>query len=265
MKASPECCKLVVLYGIGGLSDVGRHAILAALEKNEPTIDKITVITEYPEKLDEKNWECNCPGGHTNPFEDPKLAMRLEMVKIDTWKNKDQPNLSNHFEGASAVVSCLGHRQPGWKYKELIKKGLIAYDGNKQVIVAMEEAKVDRVVTISSFGINGDKDWPHWAGKLMKLFFRTFMRKSRKDLEKMENAYTASSLDYLFVRPVGIGEEVVPVGEYYLQEPGNKNKEEMVGGNMAKMDVARFMVDEAVHPTLHKCSKTVGSKPGTPM
>ena len=59
------------------------------------------------------------------------------------------------------------------------------------------------------------------------------------------------------------GEDVVPVGKYYLQEPGNKNV--VVGGNMAKMDVARFMVDQAVNPTFHRTSKTVGAEPGTPM
>ena len=96
-------------------SDVGRHAILAALEN--PIVDKITVITEYPELLNEKNWECNCsPEGHTNPFNGPEASSKLELVKIDTdtWK-KEQPNLSQHFVGANGVISCLGHRQPGWK------------------------------------------------------------------------------------------------------------------------------------------------------
>ena len=89
------------------------------------------------------------------------------------------------------------------------------------------------------------------------------MRKSGKDLKKMEDAYIQSSLDYLFVKPVGIGEEIVPTGMYYLQEPGNKK--DMVGGNMGKLDAARFMIDEAANPTLHRCSQTVGAKPGTPM
>jgi len=265
---------LVILYGIGGLSDVGRHAILAALEK--PSIDKVTVITEYPEKLDEENWECNCPGGHTNPFSLPDASQRLEMVKVDTWKNEQQ-GLANHFVGAEGVVSCLGHRQPGWKYKELKERGLIAYEGSKQVISAMEEANVSRVVAISSFGLKrGDKSlWPHWASKLMGLFFATGMRRARKDLIRMEDAYTGSSLDYLLVKPVGIGEEVVPSGRYYLQEPGKKKvhdvasgtviEGDVVGGNMAKMDVARFMVDEACNPTLHRSSQVVGAKPGTPM
>jgi len=236
---------------------------LAALEsrKEPPIIEKITVITEHPEKLNEKNWDSgSCPDGHTNPFDDPENASRLKMVKIDTWKD-ELPNLSEHFVGASAVVSCLGHRQPGWKYPELKKRGLVAYDGNRRVIAAMEEANVERVVTISSFAINGDRSWPHPASKFMACLFKTFMRKARKDLEAMEDAYVRSSLDYLIVRPVGIGEDVVETGRYYLQVPG----EDAVGGNMAKMDAARFMIDEAVRPTLHRCSQTVGSKHGTPM
>eukprot|EP01083_Nonionella_stella_P032086 87806_1 len=104
--------------------------------------------------------------------------------------------------------------------------------------------------------------------------YSTFQRKAKKDLMAMENAYSQSSLDYLLVKPVGIGEDVVPVGRYYLQEYGKKKArdvangeiiDDIVGGNMAKMDVARFMVDEAVNPTLHKTSQTVGAKPGTPM
>jgi len=258
-QSAATCRKLVVLYGIGGLSDIGRHAILAALEKQ---VEHITVITEYPDMLDDENWECGCTNGHTNPFNDEAHASKLTMVKIDSWKN-EHPNLSEHFHEADAVISCLGHRQPGWKNKELINKGLVASDGNKQVIRAMEEANdVSRVVTISSFGLNrGDKAWPHWASKLMRLFFLTFMRKARKDLQAMEKLFYESSLDYLIVKPVGIGEDVVPAGKYFVQEPG----EEAVGGNMAKIDVARFMVDEAIQPTIVRGSKVVGSAPGTPM
>jgi len=223
--------------------------------------------------LDLKNWECNCTGDHTNPFNDPDSASKLELVEIDTWKN-EHPELTKHFVGAVGVVSCLGHRQPGWKNPDLKRRGLVAHDGNKQVIKAMMEAKVDRVVVISSIAINGDKSWPHWASKVMGCLFSTFQRSAAKDLIGMEAAYTESPLDYLFVRPVGIGEEVVPTGHYYLQQPGEKKSLDVtsgtiidgeVGGNMAKIDVARFMVDEAIRPTLHRTSQTVGAKPGTPI
>ena len=252
---------IIILFGIGGLSDVGRHAVLAAAENK--SVERITVITEYPEKLNEKNWDCNClPDGHTNPFDVTDIALKLKLVKVDSWK-EEQIDLSKHFQGATAVISALGHRQPGWKYPELIQRGLVAYVGNKQIVKAMEEAKVDRAVVISSFGLRTDKEraWPHWARKFMAFLFSTFMRKARNDLEAMERLYEASSLDYLIVRPVGIGEDKVPVGQYYLQEPN----EDAVGGNMAKMDVAKFMVDQAINASLHRTSKVVGSKPGSPM
>jgi len=257
---SPAQRSLVILYGIGGLSDVGRHAILAALEK--PEVSKITVITEHPEKLDEKNWDSY--GEKTNPFNNPEFSPRLAMVKVEgSWK-KPQDNLADHFQGADAVISCLGHRQPGIQNKELLKKGLVAFDGNKQVIRAMQEAKVDRAVVITSMGLRGDDGaWKHFAAGILKAMFKTVARKARKDLEAMENLYVQSQLDYLFVRPVGISEDCKPAGKYFIQEPGNKK--EVVCANMAKIDVARFMVDQAIDPTFHKTTKTVGGEPGTPM
>ena len=275
---SSTSCKLVVTYGIGGLSDVGRHAILAALKN--VLIDKITVITKHSEQLNETDWNWSFPSDHTlpgkytNPFNDPKLASRLEMVSIDSW-TKEQPDLARFFVGAAGVVSCLGHRQPGWKNKELITRGLIAYDGNKKVIAAMSEAKVSRVVVITSVALMGDKSWSHWASKVMGCLFKTFQRKAGTDLIKMEAAYVDSTLDYLFVRPVGMGETQIPVGRYYLQVPGNNKSinvysggeivDGIVGGNMAKWDVARFMVNKVIQTTLHRKSQVVGSKPGTPM
>jgi len=70
--------------------------------RNEPpTIEKITVITEYPEKLNEKNWDSGSPSRrtHSNPFDDPRNASRLEMVEIDAWKRTIDRDLSEHFRG----------------------------------------------------------------------------------------------------------------------------------------------------------------------
>jgi len=245
---------LAVLYGIGGLSDVGRHAILAAVEQN---ISKVTVITEYPELLDEPNWECGCEKQHTNPVNQYGKD-RIKVVPIDSWK-KPQIDLAQHLKGVDAVVSCLGHRQPGWKYPELIQKGLIAAAGNKQVIHAMRETNIKRAVVMSSVGIQ--EDWPpmefHWGGKIMQWLFKGPCKKSFKDLNEMEVAYKESELDYLFIRPVGIGEDVLPEGKWVIQQEKHKDT---VGMNMAKMDVARYMVQEALSPTKHKTAVVIGNE-----
>jgi hypothetical protein len=251
--------RLVILYGIGGLSDVGRHAILAALE--QPTVSHITVITEYPELLNEKRWECGCETPHTNPAIDH--PDKVTVVGIDSWKTNNHVELlKTNMNGATAVISCLGHRQPGWINKNLTKKGIIAAVGNKQVIEAMQATEgLNRAVVISSVGI--EEDWPpmefHWAGKLMKWLFQGPSKQTFRDLSAMELAYKgATDIDYLFVRPTGISEEVVPVNKWFVQK---QKGEDAVGFNMAKMDVARFMVQEALQPTRHKVGVVIGSEP----
>lgn len=264
--------RLVILYGIGGLSDVGRHAILAALE--QPTVEHVTVITEYPELLDLSNWECSCPGGHSHPAKDH--PDRVTVVPLwgddddDDKKNPRQPyswqnpppNLSQHFQGADAVISCLGHRQPGHLHPELIKKGLIAHDGTKQVLQAMKEANLSRIILCSSVGVEEDKP-PiefHWAGKILALMFKTNSKRAFQDLTRMEMAVKEEALwlDYVLVRPVGLGEEVVPVNQYFVQQEKGKD---VLGINMAKLDCARFMVHEALNPTYHRRGVVVGSEP----
>ena len=133
--ASAAAKRLVVLYGIGGLSDVGRHAILAALES--PSVAQVTVITEYPDLLNEKQWECGCTPPHTNPAIDhPDKVKVVELTSAWNTAGNHVELLKQHMQGADAVISCLGHRQPGWKNKELKERGIVSAVGNQQVIEA---------------------------------------------------------------------------------------------------------------------------------
>jgi NAD(P)H-binding len=289
---------LVVLYGIGGLSDVGRHAILAALEPPyADRISKITVVTEYPELLDEHNWECGCDGGHpTNPSK--THADKVEIVPIDgSWndetKNYGQTVLEPLFRDIMsggiggdgneelAVISCLGHRQPGWKYKNLITRGLVANSGSKQLLDALQkttttttkknqekseesENKPIRTVVISSVGIQ--EDWPPFEStwpfkKIMSYLLKGPAKLAAQDLTDMETQFhktTPDDIDYLFVRPVGISEDARPEGEWTIQK--EKYKDTNFEINMAKMDVARFMVSQIVQPTYHRKGVVIGGK-----
>ena len=67
----------------------------------------------------------------------------------------------------------------------------------------------------------------------------------------------AHKIDYLLIRPTGLGEEVVPVGKAYIQE---KKGMDVVGLELAKLDCARYMVQEALNPT-RSGSIVVGSQP----
>jgi hypothetical protein len=238
--------RIVILYGTGGLSDVGRHAVQAALERSD--VESIKVLTQHPQLLNESSWKCGCKKPHEFSEQD---RQRFEVIPVKSW-NDD--NLGSHFAGATAVVSCLGNRQHfigGWDSNE----------GNQAVIQAMKANKITRAVVISSSGV--EEDWPpmefFWGGKIILAFlFLTIGRQAFHDLTMMERAYRASDLDYLLVRPVGIGEDVVPVGEWYLQKEKYKD---VLSCNMAKLDLARYMVEEAINPSKHAEAVVVGAKP----
>ena len=72
----------------------------------------------------------------------------------------------------------------------------------------------------------------------------------------MERSYRDSGLDYLLVRPVGIGEDVIPTNQWKIQT--EKYKDTNLDGNMAKLDVARFMVNEVIEPSRHEDAVVIG-------
>jgi NAD(P)H-binding len=257
--------RLVVLYGKGGLSDIGRHVVQAALEQSQVT--NIKVLTEYPEMLEESNWKCGCPEPHSFSELDRE---RFQVVPIQSWKtamnNIDNDNndksISACFEGATAVISCVGNRQPfigGWN----------AHAASQVVVKAMNKAQVKRVVSISSAGVQDD--WPPIESFKPGMYILSFMfvmpgmsRYAYHDLTAMEQEYEKHSkdLDYLLVRPYGLGEDVRPMNKWWIQK---KKFDDVIGINLAKLDCARFMVQEALYPTLHNQAVVIGGDPDAPI
>jgi hypothetical protein len=235
---------VAVLFGKGGLGDVGRHAVLAALEREN--VSTVKVLSQNIETLEEKNWKCGCPEDHEFTEEQRN---RLELVSIkDNWKD-----ISMHLSGVDAVVSCLGTRQP-------FLGGRCATRGSKAVAHAMKNHGISRVVSITSMGLN--EDYPsmefHWAGKIMDGIFATVSRREANDLKGSEKVYRESDLDYLLVRPMGLAEDLAPSNEWFVQKQKHKD---VVGTNISKMDCGRFMVEEALNPTRHRMAVVVGGDP----
>lgn len=247
--------RLVVLYGVGGLSDVGRHAILAALERDD--VEHVTVLTRHPQLiLEESKWNCACPEPHI--FSETDKG-RMTIVPVQSWKDDD---IVSHFHTATAVITALGNRQPFFGHYE-------AADGNDAVLHAIQELHktsknndLKRVVICSSVGI--EEDWPplefFTMGRVaLSTMFLTCSKRNFKDLTTMERQYKAtdeSSIDYLIVRPVGLGEEIKPVNAWVIQKKKHVDK---LGFDMAKLDCARYMVEEAIHPTRHRDAVVIGA------
>lgn len=98
----------------------------------------------------------------------------------------------------------------------------------------------------------------HWAGKIMDGLFATICRREAKDLIGSENIYKDSDVDYLLVRPMGLAEDKVPNGEWFIQKEKHKD---VIGTQIAKMDVGSFLVEEALNPSRHGTAVVVGSDP----
>ena len=99
----------------------------------------------------------------------------------------------------------------------------------------------------------------HFAGKVMDAMFSTICRREANDLLGSEQVYKESkNLDFLLVRPVGLAEDAVPSGEWFIQKEKHKD---VVGTNIAKMDCGRFVVQEALNPTLHRTAVVIGGDP----
>lgn len=262
--------RLVILYGVGALSDVGRHAILAALERSNDVVEKVTVLTKHPDMLMDANWNCGCEEPHKYKENESK-DKRVQIIPIQNWK-KDGDKITQHMEDATAVISCLGNRNPTVGHWD-------SATGNQAVIDAITKRNSkssdstnnnrrlnNRVVALSSVGI--EEDWPPMetfkpGQYILSFLFMSFGYGAFRDLTKMERLYKATTekdIDYLFVRPVGIGEDVEPVNKWVLQK---KKYDDTIGFNMAKLDVARYMVQEAINPTRHREAVIIGSEPET--
>jgi hypothetical protein len=261
---------LVVLYGVGGLSDVGRHAILAGLERSKDEVSHITVITKHPELLKEENWNCGCENQpHTFSAEDEE---RITIVTIDKDKSWNDCDLSSYLTKSkdgtmltTTIISCIGNRQPFIGHWD-------SADGNGALLRAIDSVRKEnsnstapfRVVILTACGIN--EDWPafefFWLGRVATaVIFMMLARKMYFDLKAMELLYQKSSpntVDYLLVRPVGISEDVIPINSWMLQKEKYKHP---LGFEMAKLDVARYMVEEALVPTRSRSSVVIGADP----
>ena len=89
--------------------------------------------------------------------------------------------------------------------------------GARQIVDAMQQANVSRLVVLSSMGIGDD----YLPTNCMKCFWGCLLTcvwpSTRRDLEQMEAIVTESDLDYLLVRPMGVDPGELPrnlVAEY---------------------------------------------------
>jgi hypothetical protein len=246
-----EPITLLIIYSSGDLGDVGRHAVAAALEFPPAVVRQVRALSTNIKALEKRQWKCGCEEQHSVTESD-----RLQLIQADCTTS----NLDPYMEGVSAVISCLGNRRP-------FHDDCVAKQGTQGIVQAVLRQRVTpRLVMLSSVGIA--EDWPpmEWSreGQRLQGFFRTICWMQYQDLSGAElaiqqGAMTNKEFNFLIVRSTLLEETTTPVGGWYVQVA--KHKDHPPCPEFAKMDCARFMVQEAITPSIRRRAVVVGGVP----
>ena len=247
---------LVVVFGVkGGLSDVGKYAVKHALRHNGDWTVRLIALSGGQAEGYETLATVD-PGKDTGPAikrdqrELKDIITAAEVLKIDIKASTAQQQLEDAFQQADVVVSAIGSRENSLpRYLNL---------GVSKITQTMKAKNVPRLIQLSSMGIGEDFVPIQVIRVFWAVLLRTFFRTVHKDLKAMEATVHASDVDFVLVRPAGIPPDSPPKGTWQLLK--SKEDRKPVGFVISKSDVALFMIEEAIHPTLHKTAVTIAPK-----
>jgi nucleoside-diphosphate-sugar epimerase len=174
-------------------------------------------------------------------------------VMVEAGSDDAQEALEGAFAGVDAIVVAIGNREP-WMPRTLAL-------GMADIREAAVACKVPRLVVLSSFGLSGDPLPWKWIRYGWALMLATVSSGAWQDLVAMESLVldNGGSLDVLIVRPTGLTPKLAAIGAWRLfRTPADPP----IAYGIAKQDVAKFMVQEALVPTLHNAIVTIGGVPG---
>jgi hypothetical protein len=242
---------VAVVFGkIGGLSDCGAYAALHAFQDDGVDVRVIALSAEASEgPFDGVNVDVKDEAEKARVRDTFK---QIPVTSIDVFDDGAQSQLEAALDGVEAVVSACGNRQP-------FKSRHLALSAQK-VTRAMIAKRVNRLVQLSSFGI-GESHLPtSFIMKFWNCLLATVIRSGRRDLYAMESVVSSSELDYLLVRPVGVDPEAQGIGSWVALTEATSEQHDL---SVSKSDVGKFMLQEALAPTLHTTAVTLCQPAGT--
>ena len=194
----------------GGSRGVGRQVIEQALAQG----NTIQALVRTPENFD---------------IDD-------ERVTAVTGNVLNPQDVTACVTGADAVVCSLGSTGNN--------PDNIASEGTKNIIAAMKQAHVKRLVVVSSLGVGDSKDQIPFA---FKMLVKSVLKKVMQDKEIQEQAVKDSGLEWIIVRPGGLTDNPA-TGSY--QSGTDKS---IMAGQVSRADVADFVLQQLTDDTyLHQ-------------
>jgi putative NADH-flavin reductase len=149
---------------------------------------------------------------------------RLGFVSGDVF---DFSAVKQAVQGQEAVICSLGSNS--------LTKTTVRGEGTANIVKAMEEEHVDRLIVISAMGTG--ESWS-MLSFTNKLFYATLLRSSRRDHEAQETAVKESNLNWTIVRPSGLTDGAL-TGNYAIGETIQGESSQI-----ARADVAHAILKE---------------------
>lgn len=247
---------IAVFFSKGAFGDCARHSILHMLEN--PTVERVKVFSTSPGMLEESDWKCGCGIDHGEKLRSSPHKDKVEVIPVTSLTSSfEKVTREVNLDGVDAVIAGLGNRQ-------IFLGDRVAKKGIHNIVQIMKNSNVNRIVMMSSMGLDSnlgnDRPGIEWRkeGKFMDMLFKSICRREYNDLVGAENELGSSDLSFLSVRAVGLGENVKPKGEYFIQK---QKHEDVLCPNMAKMDAGKFLLDQVIDPTYEKIAVVLGGDP----
>jgi putative NADH-flavin reductase len=202
----------IAIFGATG--KVGRHLVDQALERG----DEVTVFVRDASKLATHRRE------------------RLRIVQGDVLVPKD---VEQAVVGTGAVLSALGHTKTSSKD--------VLTEGTKNIVAAMKEHGVRRLVSLTGAGVRDPKDEPKIVDRVIGSLLKFFQRDLLEDSIGQARVIRESDLEWVIVRAPVLNEGEKK-GEYRIGYVGRES-----GTRLSRADVADFMLRQTTDDTyLHQ-------------
>ncbi len=205
--------KLVIFGATGG---TGQEVVRQAVEGGHT----VTAFVRDPSRLNDENGQ----------------------VKVIAGDINDPEAVAEAVSGQDAVVCALGSRE--------LKATSVRTDGTINIIQAMQNKNLKRLVVVSAMGIGESWDTLPLASKL---FFATVLRSARIDHESQESAVRESGLDWTIIRPSGLTDGP-RTGEYQFGENIKTNS-----SSISRADVADLILKSLKDSSLIGKAPTISS------
>jgi putative NADH-flavin reductase len=202
----------IAIFGATG--KVGRHLVDQALERG----DEVTVFVRDASKLT------------TGPHE------RLEVVRGDVLAPE---HVERAVAGTSAVLSALGHTKTSPKD--------VLTGGTKNIVAAMNEHGVRRLVSLTGAGVRDPKDEPKLVDRVIGSLLKLLQGGLLEDAIGQARVIRESDLEWVIVRAPVLSKGAKK-GEYRVGYVGKES-----GTRLSRADAADFMLRQTTDDTyLHQ-------------